>query len=82
MKNIVIIDVDTDREVPVMINKPDTIEKPTNKEDAIQFVRRDMQAICEGLLRLINISNKSGMLNKEESLDACINHLKSGFDSK
>ena len=80
MKNIVIIDVDTDRKVPVMINKPESSKKPTNIAEATEVVSTDMQSICEGLLRLINMAHSSGMLDKKETLDKCIEHLESGFD--
>ena len=66
MKNTVYIDVDTERERPIVIGKGPENEPPTTKEEAREMVLIDIGCVCEALITLINIAEQSGYAKKED----------------
>ena len=79
MKNILTIDIDTDREHTVLIKKPDHIKKPETDEEAKNMVISDMACMCEGLVTLIHLAHQNKMKDSVQSLKDCIKHLEDGF---
>lgn len=78
MKNIIIVDIDTERDQIVVIGKPETFPQPQNKEEAAKLVSDDILGLCEGLIALINASDRNGYRNAPDSLKDVINHLQDG----
>src|SRR5689334_519127 len=75
MKNIIIVDVDTDRSPVVQLGKTSAESLPQNKEEAASLVDMDMACLCEALSTLIQAADYSGFKSREESLKTCITHL-------
>lgn len=75
MKNIVFIDIDTEREIKVQIGKPEEITPPTNAEEAKTMINTDITCVCEGLCALIQMADQNAYGNKEELVKASISHL-------
>ncbi len=79
MKNIVIIDIDTERnsenEQMILIGKPEEFPEPTNREEALKMINEDILTICEGLISVINTASANGYISAETALNQCISHL-------
>lgn len=57
MKNSILIDLDTDRERPILFSKaPDTI-LPDNKEDAYKMIVNDIATLSYAIKTLIIMTN-------------------------
>ena len=72
MKTTIFIDVDTERENPIIITKPETISQPTTPEEAKAMLLTDIGCICETLCRLIHLSDQSGYIPKKELVETSI----------
>ena len=73
MKNILTVDIDTDREgSPILIGKPEI-------DDNANTVIMDMACLCEALCTLIHVADKEGIRSGSDSLRNCIRHLEDGF---
>lgn len=77
MKNAIIIDIDTDREQPIMLGKPPEIAQPQNAEEASAMIKDDISCVCEALCTLILMANNSGYASKEELVNASVYYLNS-----
>lgn len=75
MKNIIIIDVDTERELPIKIGKSPESQQPTTPEEAKSVVLTDLSCILETHKILISIASQSGYANKEELVAESIKKL-------
>ncbi len=79
MKNRITIEVNTDnKEHPVKISKPKDLKLMTKQEFEENLIT-DINTLCEGLLALIKISEKSGFKPSKESLIHCMNYLQLGI---
>lgn len=76
MKNIVIIDIDTERNDQItIIGKPEEFPQPNNQEEAFKMLDDDILTICEGLVSLINISSQNGYKSASQVLKDCIKYM-------
>lgn len=75
MKNTIFIDIDTERDRPVLIGKGQDSEVPTNEEDAKGMIAIDIACICEGLCELIHVASQNGYGSKEGFIHASIEQL-------
>lgn len=75
MKNSIYIDIDTDREEPILIGKPNEITPPANPEETKVMIINDISCVCEALSLLIRMSDKNGYASKEELVKASVMHL-------
>lgn len=75
MKNIISIDVDTDRTPIVMIGKPTSIPPPTTEEEAKLMILNDISVACEGLCTLIHIADQSKYGDKVDLIKTSIKYL-------
>ena len=75
MKNVIIIDVDTDRDPIVQLGKPSAELLPKNPEEAKETITRDIACMCEALSILIQVADKSGYKTVQESVKDCIVQL-------
>jgi hypothetical protein len=75
MKNSIFIDVDTEREQPVLIGKPPEITQPENAEEAAKMIINDIGCVCEALCTLIHLADVNSYATKEELIKASITLL-------
>lgn len=79
MKNILQIDLDSDRKNTVIIGKPEGAQRPRNEEEAAAMVIDDMATLCEAICTLIHVADQGGIKKSADSLRDCIKHLEHGF---
>lgn len=75
MKNIIIIDVDTERQPIIQISKTNSKELPKNKDEAKDVIIKDMACITEALCSLIHAADQSNFKTLEESKQDVITHI-------
>jgi hypothetical protein len=75
MKNVIIIDVDTDRVQSLQIGKPSDSKQPTNPEEAKEIILTDLACVSETLNLMINIASDSGYGKKEDLVRKAIENL-------
>lgn len=65
MKNTIYIDIDTDREQPILIGKgPETVP-PTTREEAGIMILEDIACVCDALINLIHVADQNEYATKE-----------------
>jgi len=77
MKNILTVDLDTDREETIRICKAPEFMPSTPEEEAEEVIG-DMATLCEGLCTLIHLADQNGIKKGVASLKSCIKHLEAG----
>lgn len=81
MKNVVIVDIDTEREDQIiLIGKPEEFKQPETKEEAFKMLDDDILSLSEALVSLITVGNDSGHKSKDDLYNQCINHIKDGIN--
>lgn len=65
MKNTVYIDVDTDREQPILIGKGGETEPPQTSDEAKEMILVDIGCVCEALITLMKLAEQNGYAEKE-----------------
>lgn len=75
MKNSIHIDVDTERDQPILIGKAPDVQPPANAEEASAMIIEDISCVCEALCTLIHMSDQNGYGKKEDLVKASIQHL-------
>jgi hypothetical protein len=75
MKNVIIVDIDTERDNPLLISKQTKGEIPSSEEEAKEMVLKDIACVCEALKHLISIADEKGYHDKETLIDTSIVHL-------
>lgn len=78
MKNIIIVDVDTERTPVIQIGKMEGSELPKNKDEAKDIIIKDMACLTEALCTLINAADQSNFKTVEESMKDVMAHLEKG----
>jgi hypothetical protein len=68
MKNTIIITIDTDRETPIRIGKPDLLSPPTPDEQK-EMTLTDIECLSETLCYLIEVAAKNGFDDKKALTD-------------
>lgn len=85
MKNVVIIDIDTERKdsdgkpTTVIIAKPEHLGQPTNEEEAKTMINMDVRSLTEGLITLVMTSDLNGYGKKEDYLSGIVSQLTEGL---
>lgn len=79
MKNVLMVDIDTDRKNTVIIGKPTDWPRPTTKEEQAKMILEDMSCLCEAVCTLIHLAEQAGIKNSPDSLRDCLKHLQAGF---
>ena len=75
MKNLIYIDVDTDREQQIKIGKGPEMIQPQNKDEASSMIKNDIGCVCEALCSLIHVAHESGYGTKEQFVLEAIKQL-------
>jgi hypothetical protein len=74
-QNIVIVDVDSEREENVKLMKPEHFVAPSTEEAMKTVLMTDLTTLCEGVVTLANLIEKEGFHTKEKVLNFVVNHL-------
>jgi len=75
MKNLIIIDIDTEREQVVKINKPTDFVTPTTPDEAKKMIIDDISCTLEALCTLIYVCEQNNYGNKKDLVNTCIKYL-------
>jgi hypothetical protein len=75
MKNLIIIDIDTEREQVVKINKPIDFIMPTTPDEAKKMITDDISCTLEALCTLIHVCEQNNYGNKKDLVNTCIKYL-------
>lgn len=78
-KNQVIVDLDTERENPILIGKSENYEMPYEIEDYKTAILLDISTLCEGICTLMHLAESLGIQKSPVTLRECIKHLEHGF---
>jgi len=74
------IDMDSDREDPIRISKPeDLVETIKDEQTAKKMVLDDMTTICNALGTLIQLAEDSKYFEAKKSARMCIDYLHDNF---
>jgi hypothetical protein len=85
MKNVVIIDIDTERvddkgkPLTVLIAKPEDLGQPTNEEEAKAMINMDVRSLTEGLITLVMTLDLNGYGKKEDYMLGIVSQLTEGL---
>ncbi len=72
MKNLLLIDVDTDRDKPIVFGKSPDFEPPQTPEEAAAMVLNDIACMAEALTTLILMAGQNAYGDKAELVNATI----------
>ena len=75
MKNTIYIDIDTERDEPILIGKPEGVKPPETQEEAHNMIVNDIASVCEALCRLIDMAEQNGYTEKGKLVEASIKVL-------
>jgi len=79
-KNILLIDIDSEREEAILFSKPDSVNEPSNKDEGVKTVINDIKTLSHALNLLINFADANEFAKKDVLLDECYKVIK-GEDS-
>lgn len=80
MKNSILINIDTEREQPVVFGKPPEVPQPQNKEEAGVMILNDIVCVTEALRTLIVMASLNGYGDKTELVDAAVKTINTALD--
>jgi len=75
-KNILLIDIDSDREEAILFSKPDNTNQPKNKEDGVKTIINDIKTLSHALNLLISFAEINEFAKKDELIDECLKVIK------
>lgn len=75
MKNAIFVEIDTEREQPIMIGKPPEIAPPTTPEETAVMLKNDIACLLEAMCSLIQMADQNSYGKKEDFIKASIDHL-------
>jgi hypothetical protein len=79
MKNLLYIDMDTERDDTIRIGKPEK-ESPESPEDALKMLQMDIGTLCEALVVVMKVGGQSGLFDPQVALQKTIEHLVQGME--
>lgn len=72
MTNSIFIDIDTEREKPILFGKPPDITPPENRDEAKAMILNDIASLTEALKTLILMANENNYGDKIELMNLTI----------
>jgi hypothetical protein len=75
MKNTIIVDIDTERERPILIGKGPETPQPTSSEEAKLLISTDIKDLCNALCSLIEVAHINDYANMDDMITASIKSL-------
>ena len=79
MKNIVIIDRDTERKPVIRIGKPDDPTKPEDKEGAKKNIIDDISTTTDGLMTLVRMAHDGGYMDADKAAALIVKYFTEEF---
>ncbi len=76
MKNVMIVDIDTDRDRKILIGKSPDTTRPETQDDAINMVNFDIISLTEALCELIYVADLNGYGLKDDYVGHATERLK------
>ena len=74
-KNVLYVDVDSEREETVQIGKPKHFIAPLNKNAMEQVLMTDLTTLCEGIVTVAHLIDKEEFHSKDNVIKFVIQHL-------
>lgn len=75
MKNVIIIDIDSEREKKINFGKPNDFEKPVDEESAKKMILTDITCLLESLCELIHIAHENNYSSKDVLVNTSVDML-------
>lgn len=75
MKNIIFIDVDSERDRPIIFSKPPEITPPENHEEAKKMILSDIICLSEAVATLIRMAYQNDYANKTDLIVGTVNTI-------
>ena len=75
MTNHIFIDIDTERERPIIFGKPPDVAPPENKEEAGKMILNDIACLAEAVTTLILMAEQNGYGDKEKLIKATVDTI-------
>jgi hypothetical protein len=75
MKNQIIIDIDTEKEKPIIIAKGKGYEPPKTKEEAQVMIITDIACVVDALLSMIHVADQNSYVDKNVIVGKIIKEL-------
>lgn len=75
MKNFIFIDVDTDRERPIIFGKSPEFTPPENHEEAKAMILNDIICVAEAVTALIKMAHENGYADKNDLAVGTVNTI-------
>ena len=72
MKNIIYVNIDTERVKPILFYKPPEFKVPSNREEAGEMILQDIIGLANALKELIIMASENGYSNSKELVDASV----------
>lgn len=72
MINTIIISIDTERDQPIVIAKPQDIAPPANAEEAKEMILNDINCMVSALSAMIDVADYNKYGNKKELVEDAI----------
>lgn len=72
MKNTIYIEIDTEKDTPIMFGKAPDAVIPKNAKEAGEMVLIDIRCLTEALMSLIYLADQNNYGDKKELLDESI----------
>lgn len=82
MKNGIYVDIDTERENPIVFGKPPDIKAPETREEAQAMVLNDIASLSEALALLILMAHENQYGDKMALSDAAIKTIAEAMTAK
>lgn len=76
MKNTIIIDVNTERDQPILIGKGPETNPPTTREEAAKMLIDDIACVTDAIINLVHIVDQNQYGDKQTIID----RIKERFD--
>jgi hypothetical protein len=68
MKNVIIIDFDSEREAPIVFKKGES-KPPETREEAGTMIKSDITLLVEGLAEMLHVADASGYQDMNTSIE-------------
>lgn len=75
MKNLIIIDVDTEREKPLIFGKGPDYQAPTTADEAKEIIIQDLGCVLDAFLSLVHVADQNDYADKTDLVAKAIKEL-------
>jgi hypothetical protein len=75
MKNSIFINIDTERENPIVFSKPEEITPPQTREEAEKMILNDLACLSEAIKHFILFASKNGYGDRTQLAVSVVNTI-------